>query len=132
MENRFSYTELIYDNFLKLVAIAFVLWEVLYLFCFLPPNLWRFESDSLLFILVLAYGAMLKKDLLQRNLPNFSWNIFIIFFGMGACIYLLIEIPRLEWYYGSVWEPFDIIFGTLLIIVLIDICRKKFGWALPL
>src|SRR5699024_5311555 len=52
--------------------------------------------------------------------------------GMSSCIYLLFEIPRLEWYYGSVWNTTDIIFGTMLIVALLDLTRRNFGWPLPI
>ena len=122
----------IYDWILKGVGIAFVLLEVSYLLGILPPNLWRFESGALIFLFILAYGPVLQENMKQRTFPNLIWNLFILLSGLGACIYLLIEIPRLQWYYGSTWTTLDIMFGTLLIIVLIDLCRKKFGWSLPI
>jgi TRAP transporter 4TM/12TM fusion protein len=132
MEKRTLAFDSFFDSFLRGVGIVFVVMEACYLLGFLPPDLWRFESAGLLFLLILAYGPVLKENFTHRTIPYLVWNVFVLLSGISACIYLLIEIPRLQWYYGSAWNPFDIVFGTLLIIVLIDLSRKKFGWALPI
>ncbi|WP_209121245.1 TRAP transporter fused permease subunit [Alkalihalobacillus sp. BA299] len=127
-----STVERVYDAFFNLIAIAFVLIVISYLFGLIPPNSWRLESGALLCLFLLAYSSIIKENVKTKNVKGLIWNVLILGSGVGACIYLLIEIPRLEWYYGSVWTNMDIVFGTLLIIALLDFSRKKFGWALPI
>jgi len=52
--------------------------------------------------------------------------------GLAPCFYLLIEMDRLQWTYGSTVEPLDIFFSILLMVSLLELIRRAFGWALPL
>ncbi|WP_408010199.1 TRAP transporter permease [Pseudalkalibacillus sp. A8] len=120
------------DKFLQVIPILFVLGLISYMFGIIPPEAWHFEAFTIMVILTLGYEGYIRSGM-SENKYFLSVIAFLIYLGgMASCIYLFFEIPRLEWYYGSVWNTSDIVFGTLLIISLLDLTRHKFGWPLPL
>lgn len=52
--------------------------------------------------------------------------------GVAPCIYILIEMDRLQWTYGSTVLPLDIFFSILLMVSLLELNRRAFGWSMPL
>ncbi len=131
MQNVETRIHAVYNLVFTVAAVIFVLIDLAYLLGFLPPDLWRFQTLVLLFLLLIVYLPFIKNALLERKWFHFLENMVLLLFGWSSCIYLLLEIPRMEFYYGSVWTTADIVFGTMLILVLLDVSRKNFGWSIP-
>ncbi|WP_074435610.1 TRAP transporter permease [Oceanobacillus jeddahense] len=126
-----SRTERVLDKCLQVIPIIFVIGLISYMFGIIPPEAWHFETFAVMIILTLGYEGYIRKELNEKKLVYSLVSFLIYLSGISSCIYLFFEIPRLEWFYGSVWNNADIIFGTLLIIALLDLTRRKFGWPLP-
>ena len=99
---------------------------------FLPPETWRFETFTLLVIFTIGYSSFLIEDMKNDKKVSAVLGSLIYVLGAASCIYLFIEIPRLEWTFGSVWTLWDIFFGTVMVVALLDLTRRSFGWALPI
>jgi TRAP-type uncharacterized transport system fused permease subunit len=52
--------------------------------------------------------------------------------GVAPCVYLVIDMERLQWEYGSTVPFLDILFSILLMISIMELVRRSFGWAVPL
>lgn len=131
MQNVETRIHAVYNMVFTAAAVIFVLIDLAYLLGVLPPDLWRFQTAVLFFLLLIAYLPYMKDAFLQRNFFRLLGNGVLLLCGLSSCIYLLMEIPRMEFYYGSVWTAADIVFGTLMIIVLLDVSRKNYGWSIP-
>jgi TRAP-type uncharacterized transport system fused permease subunit len=66
----------------------------------------------------------------KGRMKKLDWVFLII--GVAPCVYILLEMERLQWTYGSVVLPLDIFFSILLMISLMELVRRAFGWAIPL
>ncbi len=51
--------------------------------------------------------------------------------GIAPCVYVMMNIRRLQMFYGSVWNKSDIIFGTMFIFAVLELTRRCFGWVMP-
>lgn len=128
-----SSIEWAFEKFLQLLAVIFVATLISYMLGLLPPEAWHFETFTLLVVLTIGYVHYIKDGLIQqKKYLSTLLTTFIFIGGLSSCIYLFFEIPRLEWFYGSDWNTLDIFFGTLLIVSLLDLTRRKFGWPLPI
>jgi len=121
-----------FDRFLFVTAALFSLVEVLFLLGVIPPDLWRLETISMIFVFILGYLPLILKNITTGKAPAALWHLLVLCCGIASSVYLLSEISRLEWEYGSVWTSGDIIFGVMFIVAILELCRQSFGPALPL
>ncbi len=114
---------------ITVLAIAYVVLEVAAL-QFVVIDLWVFIDLVLIFVIILGYLTFPLSPKDKGRLRKWDWFFMVI--GVAPCIYLLIEMERLQWTYGSTVEPGDIVSSILLMISLMELVRRAFGWAIPL
>jgi TRAP-type uncharacterized transport system fused permease subunit len=59
-------------------------------------------------------------------------DVVLLVAGVAPCVYVVVDLERLQWTYGSTVEPLDIVFGSLLIVSLLELTRRAFGWSMPI
>ncbi len=114
---------------ITLLCIAYTVLEVLGL-QFVVIDIWVFMDLVLILIFVLGYLKIPFKPRDRGKLRFLDWTCMAM--GVVPCIYILLEMDRLQWTYGSTVEPLDVVFSILLMISLLELNRRAFGWAMPL
>lgn len=111
------------------IAIVYVLLEIAGL-QFVVIDLWVFMALVLIMVFILGYMTIPfgLKD--KGRMGTLDWAFLIA--GVAPCVYIVIEMDRLQWTYGSTVLPLDIFFSILLMIALLELVRRSFGWAMPL
>jgi len=66
-----------------------------------------------------------------KNVLGWSVDITMILLSAVTLIYLVIEYKNLVLRGGEATD-LDLIFGTILIVIVLDITRRTIGWALPI
>jgi len=114
---------------ISVLALAYAALEIAAL-QFVTIDLWVFMTLVLICVLILGFSRIPFSPKDKGKIGVLDW----LFMGLGLapCIYLLLEIDRLQWSYGSTVEPLDIFFSILLMISLLELNRRAFGWALPI
>ena len=112
-----------------LIAIVYVLLEVVAL-QFVVIDLWVFMALVMIFVMILGFLTIPSSTKDKGKIKKSDWLFMAM--GVAPCIYLLLEMERLQWEYGSTVPPPDIFFSTLLLISLLELVRRSFGWAVPL
>ena len=93
-------------------------------------DLWTFQAIILFSLFSLEYLPEVyeaRKDFRKLIIPLISYLL-----GVLPSIYLVFEIPRLEWFYGTIWTTGDIIFSTMLVLALLMLTHKKYGLPMPI
>lgn len=106
------------------VFVLLNLWGVIYI------DVWTFQAVILGGIFCLEYIpsiANCKDDIKKRVYYTVS-----LLLGVIPQIYLVFNVPRMEWFYGSVWTTGDIVCGAMAIISILLLTHKKYGWAMPI
>ncbi len=116
-------------TFITIVAVAFCVFEIAALQFWLI-DLWVFEAVVLILVMILGF-LTIPSGPKQRGKITI-WDLVFLVAGVAPCLYVIIDLERLQWSYGSTVEPLDIVFGCLLIVSLLELTRRSFGWAMPL
>jgi len=116
-------------TFITLVALAFSFFEIAAL-QFWIIDLWVFEAVVLILVMVLGFLTIPSSPKFRRKITRADFLFLLT--GVAPCIYIIIELDRLQWSYGSTVLPLDILFGALLIVALLELTRRSFGLAMPL
>jgi TRAP transporter 4TM/12TM fusion protein len=111
------------------IAIVYVLLEIAGL-QFVVIDLWIFMSLVLIMVFILGYLTVPISPKDKGRVGILDWLFLIA--GVAPCVYIVIEMDRLQWTYGSTVLPLDVFFSALLIISLLELVRRSFGWAMPL
>jgi len=120
------------DRVVNVVAFLFALLVLGYAAGVLPPLLFEFQILCLICLLIIGYGPEIQKAYKEKRHLLFSWNLMVFFFGLISCLYIIPEIPRIRVNYGMTPPLGDVVFGTLLLISILELTRKRFGMALPI
>ena len=116
-------------TFITVVAVAFCVFEIAALQFWLI-DLWVFEAVVLILVMILGF-LTIPSGPKQRGRITI-WDLAFLIAGVAPCLYVIIDLERLQWSYGSTVEPLDIVFGCLLIVSLLELTRRSFGLAMPL
>ena len=111
------------------LSVIYVLLEVAAL-QFIVIDLWIFIAIVLIFVFVLGYLTIPSSHKYYNRIRSLDWVFMAA--GVSPCVYLIVEMDRLQWTYGSTVTPLDIVFGALLMISLLELVRRTFGKAMPL
>ena len=111
------------------IAIVYVLLEIAGL-QFVVIDLWVFMALVMILVFILGYMTIPFSLKDKGQMGTLDWAFLIA--GVAPCVYIVIEMDRLQWTYGSTVLPLDVFFSILLIISLLELVRRSFGWAMPL
>jgi TRAP transporter 4TM/12TM fusion protein len=111
------------------IAIVYVLLEVAAL-QFVVIDLWVFMALVMILVFILGFMTIPFNPRDKGRMRKLDW--FFLSVGVAPCLYILIEMDRLQWTYGSTVLPLDVFFSILLMISLLELVRRSFGWAMPL
>jgi TRAP transporter 4TM/12TM fusion protein len=111
------------------IAILYVVLEVAAL-QFVVIDLWVFMALVMILVMILGFLTVPSSAKDKGKIKKSDW-VFLAM-GVAPCIYLLLEMERLQWTYGSTVLPLDILFSVLLMISLLELVRRSFGWAMPI
>lgn len=132
---------------LRAVAIVFALYHYLTAGFALPPEHWHMGWHLAgLFILIYAFYPFIRtsdafkmKDggLRIGNIPIF--DILLMILGVSSALYLglawhgipMVGIEEQTFRMGNP-NTYDLIFGSILIVLVLDLARRTLGWVLPL
>lgn len=95
------------------------------------------RSAHLLLVLVLVFTKALKSTFDPDRLPGATvtlariWVVAALLGGVLAVGHQLVNFEAINNRFGSILE-FEIVFGTILVIVLFDACRRTIGWPIVL
>ena len=135
------------SNGLRIVAVSFALYHYLTAGFVLPTEHWHmgwhlaglFVLTYALFPLFKTKSSMqVKRGVLRPgNIPLYDW--FAMILGMSAALYLgmawhgipLLGIEEQTFRMGNP-NSYDLFFGSILILLVLDIARRTLGWVLPL
>lgn len=116
-------------TFITIVALAFSFFEIAAL-QFWIIDLWVFEAVVLILVLILGFLTIPSGPRHRGKITKL--DLIFLTAGVAPCLYIIIELERLQWTYGSTVLPLDIVFGSVLIIALLELTRRSFGLAMPL
>ena len=117
------------EKVITFIAIVYVLLEVAAL-QFVVIDLWVFMALVMILVLILGFMTVPFSPGEKGRMRKLDW--FFLMIGVAPCVYILIEMDRLQWTYGSTVLPLDVFFSVLLMISLLELVRRSFGWAMPL
>jgi TRAP transporter 4TM/12TM fusion protein len=110
------------------IALVYVFLEVAGLqFVVIDP--WIFMALVMILVLVLGFVTIPSSPKYKGRVNKIDWILLAM--GVSACVYIIVEMDRLQWEYGSTVAPLDIVFSILLMISLLELVRRSFGWAMP-
>src|SRR4030042_1579251 len=114
---------------ISLIAISYFFLEVLAL-QFVVIDIWVFMTLVMIAVMILGFLTIPSS---AKNIGKVKkLDLFLMVMGVAPCVYILIEMERLQWTYGSTVLSLDIFFSTLLMISLLELVRRAFGWAIPI
>ena len=136
-----------FGYFLRYVALAFATYHYLTAGFALPPDFWHMGWHlSGLFILTYALFPMVKtKTSFDLNTGALRLggvpylDILLMILGTASALYLGFAWRGIPWL-GIEEQTFrmgnpnsyDMVFGCILIVLVLDIARRTLGWILPL
>jgi len=94
-------------------------------------DFWMFQIVIMISVFILGF----LPNSIKHEHGKVKYNIFsFCFMAMGVVplVYMWTQIPRLYLTYGSFWTFWDIFFGTIFIIAVLELTRKCYGLAMPL
>ena len=136
-----------FGKFLRIVALTFAVYHYLTAGFALPPDHWHMGWHlSGLFILTYALFPLrktatafdLRTGALQLGgVPYF--DILLMVLGVASALYLGFAWRGVEWlgieeqtFRMGNPNTFDMVFGCIIIVLVLDIARRTLGWVLPL
>ena len=132
---------------LRGVALAFAIYHYLTAGFALPPDHWHMGWHLAgLFILIYAFFPLAKTKtsfdlktgaLHLGGIPHLDWLLMVL--GVSAALYLGFAWHGVPWL-GIEEQTFrmgnpntyDMVFGCIIIVLVLDIARRTLGWVLPL
>jgi len=111
------------------IAIAYTLLEVAAL-QFITIDIWVFKALVLMLVFILGYMTIPFSSGAKSGMAILDWLLMAM--GIAPCLYIVIEIDRLQFTYGATVFPLDVFFGVLLLISLLELVRRAFGLVMPL
>ncbi|OIQ44233.1 MAG: C4-dicarboxylate ABC transporter permease [Roseobacter sp. MedPE-SW] len=136
-----------FGKFLRYVALSFAVYHYLTAGFALPPDYWHMGWHlSGLFILTYSFYPIFKTktafDLRtgQLRIGGVPYlDIALMILGVMAALYLGLAWRGIEWmgveemtFRMGNPNRWDILFGCVLIVLVLDIARRTLGWVLPL
>ena len=136
-----------FGTFLRYVALTFAVYHYLTAGFAVPPDYWHMGWHlSGLFILTYSFYPLIKRpgafDLKTGGLriggvPIF--DILLMILGVASALYLGLAWRGIEWlgveemtFRMGNPNSWDMLFGCILIVLVLDIARRTLGWILPL
>jgi TRAP transporter 4TM/12TM fusion protein len=132
---------------LRAVALTFAVYHYLTAGFGLPADHWHMGWHlSGLFVLVYAFFPIYKtKSLMAEKLTALRlgnipiYDLVFMLFGIASALYVgfswhgipMLGIEEQTFRMGNP-NSFDIFFGVVIILLVLDIARRTFGWVLPL
>ena len=110
-------------------AIAYTSLEILAL-QFVVIDLWVFIALVMIAVMVLGFLTIPFGPKDAGKVKTLDWLFMAM--GVAPCVYILIEMERLQWTYGSTVLPLDMFFSVMFMIPLLELVRRAFGWAIPI
>lgn len=102
---------------ITLIAIVYVALEVAGLqFIVIDP--WIFMALVMILVFILAYLTVPYSPKSKGGPSILDWVLMAM--GVGPCVYIIADMDRLQWEYGSTVPPLDIVFSILLMIALLE------------
>jgi len=92
---------------------------------------WILYYTHLCFGLVLAYMLFpfsTKSNALFPTIPDFA----LIAISVGACAYFMVTMDDIVWRIGVAPNTWDIIFSSIIILLVLEMTRRTNGYILPL
>ncbi|MFC2001978.1 TRAP transporter permease [Chloroflexota bacterium] len=111
--------------FFAAVAVMFSLFEVSALAIWVI-DLWIFEAVALIFIFVLGLLSIPEGKWDRERIT--WWDMLVLLMGVAPSVYVILEIERLSRFYGVQWTTLDLVFTGTLIVALLVLIRRSFGW----
>lgn len=136
-----------FGKFLRYVALSFAVYHYLTAGFALPPDYWHMGWHlSGLFILTYSFYPIFKtKTALDLRTGRLRFagvpylDIALMILGVMAALYLGLAWRGIEWmgveemtFRMGNPNRWDILFGCVLIVLVLDIARRTLGWILPL
>ncbi len=134
---------------LRIVAIVFATYHYLTAGFGLPPDHWHMGFHLTgLFILIYALYPIVKSKRLMNlgggflrigNVPLYDLVAMVL--GVAASLYLGLAWRGIQYFGIDIEEQtfrmgnpntYDLVFGVILILLVLDIARRTLGWILPL
>ena len=136
-----------FGKFLRYIALTFAVYHYLTAGFALPPDYWHMGWHlSGLFILTYSFYPMVKTQtsfdlntgaLRLGGVPYFDIALMIL--GVAAALYLGLAWRGIDWlgveemtFRMGNPNGWDLLFGCILIVLVLDIARRTLGWILPL
>ncbi len=136
------------ENIVKIAAIAIGVYEILFVFNFtfsvydlfskmgltIPILKLDFQDKQgeafvlgmILIVAFLMYPMFKKKEHLEK-IPIYDYVILLL--GVASMLYMFFRYPTYMVYYEV--NTFDIIFGIIAILAVLEATRRSLGWILP-
>ena len=97
---------------------------------FVVIDQWTFMTWIMILVTILGFLTIPFSPKERGKMGKLDW----VFMAMGVvpCLYIIIDMDRLQWTYGSTVVPLDILFSILLMISLLELNRRAFGWSMPI
>jgi TRAP-type uncharacterized transport system fused permease subunit len=100
------------------IAIMYVFLEVAGLqFIVIDP--WIFMALVLILIFILGFLTIPLSEQSKGRVSPLDWLFMAM--GVAPCIYIIVDMDRLQWEYGTTVLPRDIFFSILLTLVQINL-----------
>ena len=135
-----------FSRFLRYVALTFAVYHYLTAGFALPPDYWHMGWHlSGLFILTYAFYPLVKsKTAFDLNTGAMRLggvpyvDVFLMVLGILASLYLGVAWRGIDWlgidemtFRMGNPNGWDLLFGGILIVLVLDIARRTLGWILP-
>ena len=133
--------------YLRGVALAFAIYHYITAGFGLPPDHWHMGWHLAgLFILTYAFFPVFKSERLFRMKPSRArignvpiYDLLLMVLGVSSALYLgmawrgipLLGIEEQTFRMGNP-NGWDMVFGCIIIVLVLDIARRTLGWVLPL
>ncbi|WP_436398975.1 TRAP transporter permease [Roseobacter sp. S98] len=136
-----------FGRFLRYVALTFAVYHYLTAGFALPPDYWHMGWHlSGLFILTYSFYPLIKTKtsfdlrtgaMRLGGVPYF--DVLLMVLGVASALYLglawrglpVLGVEEMTFRMGNP-SPWDLFFGCVLIVLVLDIARRTLGWILPL
>jgi TRAP transporter 4TM/12TM fusion protein len=111
------------------IAIVYLLVEIAFLqFIVIDP--WIFMAVVMILIFILGFLTVPRNEQSRGRVSILDWILMAM--GVAPCVYIILDMDRLQWDYGTTVVPQDVFFSVLLMISLLELIRRSFGWAIPI
>ena len=114
---------------ISFIAVAFSLYH-LYTSAFGAPTTLKHRSIHVAFVLVLIF--LLYPARRTSNRTKITWyDVLLTIFSLSTTIYIFVDYLGIM-QRGGIPNRFDILFGVILMLLVLEATRRVTGWPLPL